>query len=403
MRKIALLILIAQLLFSCNEKSNVKTNLPDKNGGIKDSLTNQINEIYKRDYINGFSVAIVNEHGTLYENGFGYADINDEKKYTEHTIQNIASISKIVVGLSLLKAQEMGLLKLDDPINKHLPFNVTNPNYPDIPITIRQLVAHTSSITDTDFYWSKCYVIMNDSLNGNTPEYFNPKEDWIPLESFLEKLLSKDGEWYSNKIFANRKPNQLNQYSNIGAALCGLVIQSASKTPFNEFTKTHIFTPLQMESTGWFFDEVNIDNFSLLYIDKTEIPHYIGLTYPDGHLITSSNNLAKLLTEIIKGYSGKGQLLKPNSYKEFFTSQLTKEQLEEGDEDNLGIFIEKLLSRGVFGHSGSDPGVFTLMFFDPNQKIGRILIKNTESENEEANKAFWDIWNTLEKYQNKLK
>ncbi|WP_299677079.1 serine hydrolase [uncultured Tenacibaculum sp.] len=406
--KKTLIVIFVLLIISCKEKNISKISSAEKKEQVKDSLTTELNKIYKKGFMNGFSMAIVDKNGTLYNKGFGYADIKTKKPYTEHTIQNVASISKIVVGLALLKAQEMGFLELDDPINNHLPFNVSNPNYPEIPITIRQLVSHTSSINDTDFYWSKCYVLI-DSLPDEdkkimaVPDNFNPKENWLPLSEFLEKLLSKNGEWYNKEIFTDKEPNSTNQYSNIGSALCALIIESASKTPFNEFSKQHIFNKLGMNSSGWFFNEINRNNFTKLYSEKKEIPHYIGLTYPDGHLITSTNDLALLLSEIIKGFDGKGELLTKNGYKEFYKSQLTKEQVEKGDEDNLGIFIEKLNSNNVYGHSGQDPGVFTLMFFDPNKKIGRILIKNTESEKDEAHKAFWSVWNKMEEFQDKLR
>ncbi len=121
----------------------------------KEQLFSEINAVYNEGIFNGFAVAIVNDKGTLYEKGFGFADKQLQKKYTEKTIQNIASVSKIIVGIALLKAQELGKLNIDDPIEKYLSFKVVNPKFPDEQITIRQLATHTSSITDNDFYLSK--------------------------------------------------------------------------------------------------------------------------------------------------------------------------------------------------------------------------------------------------------
>ena len=74
----------------------------------KDSLTAEISDCSKNGVFNGFAVSIVNDKGTLYQQGFGFADIKNEKAYTDSTIQNIASISKTFVGLALLKAEELG-------------------------------------------------------------------------------------------------------------------------------------------------------------------------------------------------------------------------------------------------------------------------------------------------------
>jgi CubicO group peptidase (beta-lactamase class C family) len=71
------------------------------------------------------------------------------------------------VGIALLKAQELGKLNLDDPIQKYLPFKVVNPNFSQIPITIRHLATHTSSILDNEFYLSKNYFLKpNQNLKA---------------------------------------------------------------------------------------------------------------------------------------------------------------------------------------------------------------------------------------------
>ena len=102
--------------FSCQEKPNTKKLHSNANNIIKDSLTTALEDIYKQGYINGFSVAIVDQEKILYQQGIGYADKKAKKLYTENTIQNIASISKTFIGIALLKAQELGKLDLDDQI-----------------------------------------------------------------------------------------------------------------------------------------------------------------------------------------------------------------------------------------------------------------------------------------------
>ncbi len=72
------------------------------------NLTTDLEKIALKGHINGFSVAVVNANETLYTHGFGSADIEQQKEYTENSIQTIASISKTSIGIALLKAQEMG-------------------------------------------------------------------------------------------------------------------------------------------------------------------------------------------------------------------------------------------------------------------------------------------------------
>ena len=104
-------------------------------------LTEKLTAISKQTDFNGFAVALANDQEVLYKNGFGIANFDPLQPYTANTIQNIASVSKTLIGLAILKAQELNKLKLDDPINKYLPFKVVHPDFPEIPILIRESVS----------------------------------------------------------------------------------------------------------------------------------------------------------------------------------------------------------------------------------------------------------------------
>ncbi|MEP5339416.1 MAG: serine hydrolase domain-containing protein [Algibacter sp.] len=403
--KNTIIILSLMLCFSCQNGKNKKKKNNEKANTIETSSFNkEMDSLYNTGVFNGFSAAIVDSTGIVYNQGFGYADIDKQKKYTKNTIINIASISKVFIGVALLKAQEMNLIDLDDPINKHLPFKVINPNYPNELITIRQLATHTSSIVDTDIYMETCYVNKDDvSLAENLKEkyglyYQNPSKDWMPLTEYLSEILQKNASLYNASTFSKRKPGEVYEYSNIGAALCALVIESAASKPFNEFTKEYIFKPLEMSSTNWFFEDVDSTNYSKLYFDDQELPYYKILSYPDGGLITSSTDLSQFLIELIKGYSGNGSILKAESYKEFFKSQLKETAFERKENYNVGIFMEKELAYNVIGHTGGDPGTNTMMYFNSKTKTGKILILNTDSKKENSGGVFWGIWNALDKH-----
>lgn len=404
-----ILILLSALFYSCE-----KTKTSD-NDATSDSLTVAIDSIAKQGHFNGFSVAIVNEKGTLYQKGFGFSDITSKKPYTENTIQNIASVSKTLVGIAVLKAQETGKLKLDDDINKYLPFKVVNPNFPDEKITIRQLATHTSSIIDNDFYLTKNYFLKpgqdlkNAKLSFDDMQVFNPADSIYPMENYLENTLSENGKWNKNSFSAS-KPGMLYHYSNTATTLAAYIFECATGQSFSAFTQRYILDPLKMNASGWKFEDVNLADHSRLYADpKTMLPFYTSVTYPDGGLITSVNDLSKFLTELIKGYNGNGTILSKESYKEYFKQQLTGRNFEQRNANNpydesynVGIFIG-FGHSGFIGHTGGDPGVTTILFFDPKTNLGRIEILNTNFSDKAGNDAFYGIWNALEKYQFKLK
>ena len=107
-------------------------------------------------------------------------------------------------------------------------------------------------------------------------------------------------------------------------------------------------------------------------------------------------------------FAGNGTILTKESYKEYYTEQLTaknflkhNEKNPYSDEYNVGIFVGFSFT-GNIGHTGGDPGVSSIMFFNPATKIGRLLITNTNINDKKGNDEFYTVWNTLEKYQDKF-
>lgn len=409
-KTITFILSLIIIVISCQPPST-ETSHSEPNWG--DTLTFKLNSLHESGYINGFGAAVVNEKEVLYAEGIGFANTKNNSAYTENTIQNIGSVSKTFIGIALLKAQELGKLDLDDPVADYLPFEVKNPAFPDIPITIRQLTTHTSSILDTDYYDEKSYILkddvpVSDSLKAIS-ENFNSPDSKIPLIDFLEKILSHRGEWYEEAGFSKNKPGEIYEYSNIGATLAAAVLEMATEKSFNEFATDHILKPLKMTSSGWSFEDIELSVHSTLYANPgTELPYYSLITYPDGGLITSISDLGKYLSELIKGHSGEGTLLTFKSYQELFKEQLQAKNLPDRDDENdfddeynTGIFMG-FTPKGYVGHTGGDPGIATFMFFDPATKTGRILMINTSVRGSGGVDQFYSIWNALGEYEKRL-
>lgn len=409
-------ILLVSLLISISCVTSENADSAKNNSGKEDALILAIDSIYQQKSFAGFGVSVVDENGILYSDGFGFSDIKSGKKYTANTIQNIASVSKLLVGISVVKAQELGKLNLDDEIGKHLPFEIVNPNFPHEKITIRQLVTHTSSIADNEFYLSKNYFIKSgQNLAGlktsiDEEQILNEPEDKISMESFLKEMLTKDGKYYNESSFTKNKPGEIYEYSNVATTLAAFIVERASGKSFDEFTKEYILNPLKMKDTGWNFEQINYNHFSTLYENpETPLAHYEMITYPDGGFITSVNDLSKFLVELMKGHIGKGKILSKKGYEIFFEPQLDADNFIERNERNpysesynVGVFVGYGYT-GNIGHTGGDPGVTTMLFFNSEKNVGRILIVNTNITNKEGMNDFYGIMDILEKYQGKLK
>jgi CubicO group peptidase (beta-lactamase class C family) len=411
MNKIILLFLLNVLLLACDNKKNTHS---DALVQTQKQLTDSLNNISDTADFNGFGVAIVNENGPLYQAGFGYANIATKEKYTENTIQNIASISKVFLGIAMLNAQELGKLHLDDSVNKYLPFRVFNPWHPETPITIRHLVTHTSGIADTDDYLLRAYILYDTvnlanhlSLNIGKCKFSAPSTA-VPMDAFLKNILEKDAVWYKKDGFLKNKPGEIFEYSNIGATLVALVIEKATGKKYDAFSKEYILNPLQMNSSGWGLHAVDTAKHTKLYINKTTAyPFYTCVTYPDGSMIISATDMSKFMSELIKGYLGNGTLLSKESYATYFTGQLKAENFKDrstgeySDEYNMGITMG-ISSTGNFGHTGGDPGLFSIMFINPKTKTGCYLIHNTDLNEKKSWNQSGRIWKLLNMYAQKL-
>jgi len=412
MKNSILFIAFILIIISCGNNKSEQGTIATQ---IKNALTDTLTKISDTTLFNGFGVAIVSDRDVLYQNGFGFADAAKKEKYTESTLQNIASISKTFIGIAVLKAQELGKLKLDDPINIYLPFKVSNPYHPTLPITIRHLVTHTSAIEDKEDYLYRAWI-LHDTVNEahnlkiNIGECkFSAKSTEIPMEEFLKNILCKDGRWYKKENFSKKKPGEIYSYSNMGATLAALIIEKAIGLTYDKFTAQYILQPLKMNSSGWGLNQINIAKHTKLYINKTTTyPFYSCVTYPDGSMITSTADFSKYMLELMKGYFGNGILLSKESYKEYFTGQLAaknfinRQEGEYSDEYNMGITMG-ISSTGNFGHTGGDPGLFSMMFFNPKTKIGKYIIVNTDMEEKRAWDQHYKIWTLLDIVAEKLK
>jgi len=380
----------------------------------KKELTLKLSEISSQSDFNGFGLALANENEVLYQNGFGISNIETHQKYDENTVQNIASVSKTFIGISLLKAQEQGKLNLDDPVNKYLTFKVVNPYHSEIPITIRHLATHTSSINDTEQYLTRT-IVLKDTTNlvhnfaiDISPTKFNPPSAKMGIEEFLKNMLYEKGKWYNQDIFLDKKPGELYNYSNVGATLAALVLEKATGVSYDAFTTKYILKPLKMNNSGWNFSSIDFSKYTNTFQNKTvAYPYYSLITYPDGGLLTTSADMGKFICELLKGYSGRGTLLSKESYKEYFRQQLTAENFtdratsEYSDEYNMGITIG-FGSTGNFGHYGGDPGLFSMIYFDKETKTGRYFITNTDGNGETTAKYQKQIMDLLNEYTLKL-
>jgi CubicO group peptidase (beta-lactamase class C family) len=348
-----------------------------------DSLSVCLTKYLKKTEIPGFSVVILDKNKIVYQNGFGYANIENKQPFTPQTIQNVGSVSKTFIAVALMKAIELNFFTLETDINEILPFKVKNPYFPDEIIRIKDLTIHTSGIADYGAVYNRSYRFRKSHDLDKTLAGFMKEQGYtsdLPdttLKDFLMAYLNPQGNLYSSKNFYNSKPGKRMGYSNIGSALAAYLIEVKSGMSFARFSEKYLLDPLKMKQSGWFLTQNILKQHSIPYFNKRmAFPYYSLTTYPDGGLRTSASDLSKYVLEMINALNGLPHILTEKSSEIMFKPVFSTATLPENmtlQTRNKGIFWN-IYKDGYIGHDGDDPGVSTNILF--NKDIGIIFISN---------------------------
>ncbi len=310
--------------------------------------------------ITGIAACRIQDGKVVWKEAAGFADVSKKVPLTTDSSIILASVGKTFTAVAAMILVEKGEINLDEDVNEYLPFEVRNPNHPDIPITVKMLMTHTSSISDEKQY------NLDDEL-----VYFRNKDPKITLEKFVENYLTPDGEYYDEKeCFSKEKPGKKYSYSNAGVALLGLIIEQVSEMSCDEFCKEHIWAPLGMKNTCWKLADTDMKTASLPYYEyhKTK-GHYTCPDYPNGLYRGSLSDLAKFLIMFMENGSYNGKKILSEK-----TVKLMKEVHFSDDENSVGLIWYE--DDGLIGHDGSEEGSSTTMWYDPESNTGVIILCN---------------------------
>ena len=347
-------IVISLFIFnSCKEDDFEIGNIEDFETYLADEMSEQ--------HIPAASVLIFRGGDILHENYKGHSNLQQNVILTDNHLFLIASISKVITATALLQLHEKGAFGLDDAINNYLPFNVTVPGFPT-QVTFRMLLTHTSGIADND-----------PVLDG---QYYYNQDPPVSLSFFIENYLKAGGTFYdANNNFHNFQPGTEFEYSNIGSALIGTLVENISGQDFNIYCKNNIFHPLGMLNTSWRLDEITqtiVTPYDFLNGSNQPIQHYTNTDYPNGGLRTTVQDLYKLIIAFPnEGVSNNYQLLEKETIDAIMTPQFT-----DSDGEIVGLHLFFDAQTNIWGHDGGEQGVATIMGFNPLTKVGAIIFTN---------------------------
>lgn len=157
------------------------------------------------------------ERGTFAE---GFADPATGREATPDDPVRIASVSKLVVAIGVMKLAEQGSLGLDEDVSRYLDWPMRNPAFPDQPISLRMLLTHTSSLRDGD----DAYV--------------------VPLGASMKDALADPAVWDSV-----HGPGQgYFAYSNFNFPIIASVMEKVTRERFDLWMRREVLDPMRLDS-----------------------------------------------------------------------------------------------------------------------------------------------------------
>lgn len=311
-------------------------------------------------HIPALSMLLFEEDEILYEGYFGKSHIQQNRTLRKNDAFLLASVSKIITATALLQLHEDGAFALNDPINAYLPFEVNHPRY-NTPITFKMLLTHTSGIVDGEGFYG---------------DYFYGVDSPIALSDYLQDYLLPDGKNYdASDNFGRRRPGRKQEYSNAGNALIGVLVEAIAGMDFSAYCKKNIFSPLGMNHTAWHLADMNtyiVQPYDYIKGRNQAIGHYTFPDYPDGGLRSTASDLFKFLQAFVQnGKSQNYQLLQPATIRKMMRQQIPNISSDTG----LHLFqLDRY--ENLWGHSGGEQGVATIVGFSPDTNKGVIILTN---------------------------
>ncbi len=171
----------------------------------------------------------------------GLADAASGRALTADDPARVASISKLVTAIGVLRLVEAGQLDLDADVSALLGFPLRNPAFPDAPITLRMLLSHTSSLTDAAGYWN------------------------VPLGEDIRLITGKPQAWDTQHA-----PGTFFRYTNLNFPLVAQLMERATGERFDRLMRRLVLFPLGIDAGfNWSgSSEAALARAVVLYDDK---------------------------------------------------------------------------------------------------------------------------------------
>ncbi len=311
------------------------------------SLNKEIPKALEQHKVPGLAIAIIENGKVIVKKGFGYANVDLQKKVTVKDGFNIGSISKMFTAWGVMKLVETGKVNLDTPISTYLKsWKLPGSNFDNSKVTVRNVLNHSAGLTVHGYngYNSKKEVpTLVNSLNGT--------------KNATEKVT----------LFA--MPNTKWKYSGGGYSILQLLIEDVSGMSFEKFMKRNIFKPLKMKRTSFTIDKKIIRNSAKAYDEQGKvIPLRLFAAKAAAGLHTTLEDLILFAQSSISN----NKVVSKKSFE--LMTKATK--VSRGDYGFGYMIMNRFGDFTLTGHGGSNEGWHSGFMLDLKSKSGFIILTN---------------------------
>lgn len=271
----------------------------------------------------------------------GYADLAAERKTTIDTAYSIASVTKPITAVAVMKLVEQGKIDLDAPANRYLPVSLTAAPYDAGDISVRMLLEHTSG------------------LPRHYKFYYADREKPLDGAEFVRR--------YGRALLP---PGEVFEYSNVGYGVLELIIEAVSGREYEEFLHEEIFKPLAMANT--FIPPIQKAQgpFAERYREYSRPVPFYDFDHRGASAVFAT------ASDLLRFANG---LMTPDESNTIITSESARQmwpKREQEDSYGLGFSVWNLDGELIAHHSGGMPGVAARLMFIPRKRIAVVFMMN---------------------------
>ena len=324
----------------------------------------------KMDYekIPAVSVGLVHDQDLVWARGYGYAHPDAGVEATPSTMYSICSISKLFTSIGVMQQRDAGKLRLDDPVSDILPWYDLEESYEGgPPVRVEGILTHSSGLP----------------RESAQPYWTGPDFPFPTRQEIIDGLSSQETLYPGERYF---------QYSNLGMALAGQIVEQASGMTYDDYIRAEILDPLGMSDTYTDIPEQHkggryATGYSRLKRDgmRTESPFFQahGIA-PAAGFSSTVEDLARLASWQFRLLENGGtEILDVNTLRE-----MHRVHWVDPDFDTmwgLGFAVGERDGDRTVGHGGSCPGFRTTFQLQPAKKLAGIAMISAQ-----ANPS--DVW-----------